>query len=116
MQYTFEILGVSPVLYLFNQQQEVALKKPRPQVEYLGTHKCTLDAFIESIETVPLNQGWDLERMVNTVVDFWMNNADSIKYWQSRLEDAGNASILISRVADIKSLQAEFEFLLGKNR
>lgn len=114
MPYTFEILGVSPIVYLFNQQQEIAQKKPRPRVEYLGTHKCTLDAVIQSVETVPLNRGWDLERVVDTVVDFWMSNADSIKYWQARLQDAGSESILMARVADLKSLRAEFESLLGK--
>lgn len=116
MDYTFEILGISPVLYFFNQQQEIVTKTPPLGVEYLGTHKCTLDELLKSIETVPPKRGWDLEQLVDTVVDFWMNNADSIRYWKTRLNDAGSENLLVSRVADLKSLRAEFESLLGKNR
>lgn len=115
MKYTFEIIGISPVLYFFNQQQEIEQKIPRPRVEYLGTHKCTLDALIASMDAIPLNWGWDLERVVDTVVDFWMNNSDSIRYWKARLNDAGSNNLLVARVADIKSLRTEFESLLGRN-
>lgn len=115
MKYTFEILGISPVLYFFNQQQEIIQKTPRPDVEYLGTHKCTLDALLKSVETVVPKRGWDLERAVDTVVDFWVNNSDSIRYWKARLNDAGSENLLVARLADIKSLRAEFESLLGKN-
>lgn len=114
MKYTFEILGISPVLYFFNQQQKIIQKTPQLSVEYLGTHKCTLDALIESVEILP-NRGWDLERVVDTVIDFWVNNSDSIRYWKARLNDAGSENLLVARVADINSLRAEFELLLGKN-
>jgi hypothetical protein len=114
MKYTFEILGISPVLYFFNQQQEIIQKTPQLNVEYLGTNKCTLDALIKCVEILP-NRGWDLERVVDTVIDFWVNNSDSICYWKARLKDAGNENLLVARVADIKSLQAEFELLLGKD-
>ncbi len=116
MEYTFEILGISPVLYFFNQQQEIITKTPRLGMEYLGTHQCTLDALLKSIETVPPKRGWDLEQLVDTVIDFWMNNADSIRYWKARLNDAGSENLLVSRVADLNSLRAEFESLFGKNR
>jgi plasmid maintenance system antidote protein VapI len=114
MKYTFEILGISPVLYFFNQQQKFIEKTPQLSIEYLGTHKCTLDALIESVEILP-NRGWDLERVVDTVIDFWVNNSDSILYWKARLKDAGSENLLVARVADIKALQAEFEALFGKN-
>lgn len=102
MKYTFEILGISPVLYFFNQQQEIIQKSPQSGVEYLGTHKCTLDALLESVETVPPNRGWDLERVVDTVIDFWVNNSESIRYWKARLKDAGSENLLVARLADIK--------------
>lgn len=114
MEYTFEILGISPVLYFFNQQHEFIQKTPQLSVKYLGTHKCTLDALIESVEILP-DRSWDLERVVDTVIDFWMNNSDSIRYWKAHLNDAGSENLLVARVADIKSLRAEFESLLGKS-
>lgn len=114
MKYTFEILGISPVLYFFNQQQEIIQKTPQLNVEYLGTNKCTLDALIECVEILP-NQDWDLERVADTVIEFWVNNSDSICYWKARLKDAGSENLLVARVADIKSLRAEFELLLGKH-
>lgn len=115
MKYTFEILGISSVLYFFYQQQEIVRKAPRLGVEYLGTHKCTLDVLIESVQTVPPSRGWDLDQVVDTVIDFWVNNSDRIRYWKARLNDAGSENLLVTRVADIKSLRAEFELLLGKN-
>jgi len=107
MKYSFDLVGVSPVWQFFNHQQQHG-------VEYLGTQICTLDAFLESIEPVPVKWGWDLDQVVNTVVGFWMNNADSIYYWKSRLEDAGNESLLVARLAERHSLQAELESLLQK--
>lgn len=39
MNYTFDIVGVSPILYFFNHQQQ-SLEKPLHQkVEYLGTDR-----------------------------------------------------------------------------
>ena len=115
MKYTFELLGISPVLDFFNHQQKFLQKTPSARIEYLGTYQCTLDAFIESVETVPPKQGWELDRVVDTVIQFWMNHSDHIRYWKARLQDAGKENLLVARVADINSLQAEFESLLGKN-
>jgi hypothetical protein len=112
MQYTFDLLGVSPVLYFFNQQQEIIHQHPDAGVEYLGAYKCTLDAFLESVETVPPKRGWDLDQVVETMIDFWMHNSDRIQYWKKRLADAGNENLLIGRVADIKGLRAKFDSLL----
>lgn len=114
MTYTFEILGVSPVLYFFNHQQEVTQKEPQVGVEYLGTPKCTLDALIESVETLPPHRGWDYNQLVKTVVDFWINHPDSISLWKDRLQDAGKENLLVSRVGSMKSFRQEFESLLRK--
>lgn len=114
MPYTFEILGVSPILYFFNQQQELIHKTPDAGVEYLGAYKCTLDSFLTSAETVSPKRGWQAEKVVETMIDFWVNNSDSIGYWKKRLTDAGKDNLLIARIADFNSLKTEFESLLGK--
>ncbi|MEA5578939.1 hypothetical protein [Anabaena sp. UHCC 0451] len=115
MKYTFDIVGVSPVLYFFNHQQHSLEQSQPQQIEYLGTDTCTLDAFLESVEAFPANGGWNLDQVIETVVEFWLNNAEGIQYWKTRLKDAGRDNLLVARVADIKALQAEFESLLGKN-
>ncbi len=115
MKYAFEILGISPVIDFFNHQQTFIHKKTSSGIEYLGTYRCTLDAFLESLEDVLPNQGWELDEVVETVIQFWMSHSEPIRYWKARLDDAGHENLLVSRVADIKSLQAEFESLLGKN-
>ncbi|OUL36695.1 hypothetical protein BV372_06245 [Nostoc sp. T09] len=115
MKYTFDLVGVSPVLQFFNHQQQNLTKPQHEGVEYLGTHICTLDAFLESIETVPAKWDWNLDQVVDTVIQFWLNNSESINYWKRRLTDAGRDNLLVARVADFTALQAEFESLLGEN-
>jgi len=115
MKYTFDIVGVSPVLHFFSHQQQ-SLGNPKHQgVEYFGTHVCTLDAFLASVEPVPVKWGWDLDNVVQTVIEFWVNNSESIQYWKSRLKDAGQGNLIVARVADLTCLQAELESLLDKN-
>ena len=115
MKYTFEILGISPALDFFNHQQTFIQRNVSTGIEYLGTYQCTLDAFLESIETVPPKGGWEMDRVVDTVIQFWMNHSEGIRYWKTRLNDAGKENLLVARVADIQSLRAEFESLLGNN-
>ena len=112
MEYAFEIVGVSPVLSFFNHQQETR-QKSRIGPEYLGAYHCTLDAFIESIEDVSPRRGWNLDGVVDSVISFWLNNAEPIYHWKKRLEDAGAENLLVARVGDLDSLRAEFESLLG---
>ena len=114
MEYTFEIVGVSPILYFFQHQQQIVQTPQRQRVEYLGAYNCTLDAFLKSVETIPLEQTWNLERVIDTVVNFWMCNSETIQYWKSRFNDADTGdNLLVARVADVNGLKAEFEALLG---
>ena len=115
MEYTFDLVGVSPVVYFFNHQQQNGQNAQRKGVEYLGSYNCTLDAFLKSVETIGYKYEWDLDQVVNTVIKYWMDNAESIQYWKYRLSDAGKDNLLVARVADIKGLKAELESLLGNN-
>lgn len=115
VSYTFDILGVSPPLDFFNQQQQLADRDRSLDVEYLGSHQCTLDGFIQSVETVSYSREWNLDEAVDSVVNFWINNPDSIWYWKERLEDAGRENLLIARVADVKSLRETFESIFRQN-
>lgn len=108
MDYSFEILGVSPLLSFFTHQQE-RQQQPSAGAAYVGAHRCTLDAFIDSLNTIPQPYAWNLDRVVDSVIQFWMNNADAVHHWRSRLEDAGNQTVLVARVADVDALRSEFE-------
>jgi hypothetical protein len=111
MSYTFEILGVTPVIHFFNHQQSVSQKSTTPGVEYLGSFTCTLDAVLDVMEPVTLKNGWERDQAVNTVIQFWVNNADRIHYWKLRLRDAGTQSLMVSRLGTARSLRNEFERL-----
>lgn len=112
MAFTFELLGVSPVIEFFNYQQKTSQHQRKTGVEYLASHKCTLDAFIESVETVSPKRGWELDQTVDTVVNFWLNNVEAVQHWKQRLNDAGKENLLIARLADFRALQMEFERLM----
>ncbi len=111
MAYTFELLGVSPVLDFFSHQQQHSAQEESSGVEYLGSYKCTLDSVIESIHQVPPERGWNLDQAVDTVVDFWLNNVEAVRLWKQRLEDAGDRTIIVARLADLTALRNEFERL-----
>ncbi|MBD1849061.1 hypothetical protein [Leptolyngbya sp. FACHB-711] len=114
MEYTFEIIGVSPVLYFFNHQlqsQENRIDLTE-RAAYFGSYHCTLDAFLESVESLPMRQNWNLDRVVDTVVQFWLNNAEQVNRWKKRLAEAGSENLLVGRLADLEALRSEFESLL----
>jgi len=114
MKYTFDIVGVSPIWQFFNHQLISEENLESQGVEYLGTHKCTLDAFLETVEPVPSKWGWNMDEVVDTVIKFWMNNSESVNYWKSRLTDAGKDNVIVARIADIQALKSEFNSLLGE--
>jgi hypothetical protein len=114
MNYTFNMVGVSPVLSFFSYQQEIqASDRCKLGAQYLGSYQCTLDAFIKAVETASVKRlEWNLDQVVDTVINFWLNNADQVNHWKRRLEDAGSENLLVARVADWNSLKQEFESLL----
>lgn len=115
MNYTFEILGVVPILqlFMFDHQHPLRLRDSFQGVEYIGTRRCTLDAFLDPIETMTRQQGWDLDRLIQTVVEFWVNHPDSIQLWKERLDRASDDTVLVARVGNLKALKQEFEWMLA---
>lgn len=111
MAFTFELLGVSPILEFFSHQQAQSNRQPPSGVEYLGSYKCTLDAFIKSVEEISPRRGWEPDQAVDTVVNFWLTHVETVQHWKHRLEDAGQENLIVARFADLRSLKAEFEQL-----
>lgn len=110
MDYTFELLGVSPVLEFFSHQYDLQSQQPRGAA-YMASYRCTLDAFIDSVKTATPDRGWNLDRAVDAVVSFWLKNGEQIHYWKQRLDDAGRENLLVARLADVETLRLEFESL-----
>lgn len=115
MNYSFNIIGVSPLLSFFSHQFDTQQHHEYSGAEYIGAHRCTLDAFLESIDTLPQKRGWDLDKAVDTVVNFWLNHGSQVKRWQKRLDDAGAESVVVGRLATTQSLRAELELLMDKD-
>lgn len=96
MRYTFEFIGVTPPLFFFNHQyNERYHKASGGGAAYLASDRCTLDAFLASVETVPLKRSWNLDRVVDSVITFWLNNAEPVRHWKTRLDDAGRENLLV---------------------
>jgi hypothetical protein len=114
--YTFDIVGVSPILYFFNHQQEQAQKTEKTGVAYISSYNCSLDALIKSVESTQFEQDWQMDDLVQSVLDFWLDNLDSVKHWQRRLQDAGSDTILVSRIANDRALRNELEMMFRMKR
>lgn len=112
MNYSFNIIGVSPVLAFFNHQLE-SQNQTYNGAEYLGAYRCTLDAFLETLSHLPHRRGWDLDQAVDTVVRFWLQHGSQVQHWQQRLQDAGDKSVVVGRLATLNSLRSEFESMLS---
>lgn len=111
MTYSFQILGISPVIQLFQSQQHVI--QSRPDLEYVGVHQCRLDAFVNSVERVALDKGWEKMPVVNTVIEFWVQNPQKIQYWGQRLQVAGQENLLLARVGKLEALKSRFDHLFN---
>ena len=111
MSYSFDIIGVTPVLKFFYYQQDVE-QNPKRSKAYVGSYECTLDAFIKSTEMIPQKPNWNWDKVVDSIVEFWLNHADGIEKWKHELETVGNDNLIVARVANVNWLRHEFEELI----
>jgi hypothetical protein len=113
MSYSFDIIGVSPILQFFDYQQRVE-QHPKRSKAYLGSYCCTLDAFIQATEAIHQRPDWDWDAIVNTIVKFWLSQEDDVRHWKQELEVAeGNSNLIVGRVINYNSLRSEFENLFS---
>jgi hypothetical protein len=114
MKYAFDLVGVSPMVEFFHQEQSLAADKDILRPAYFGVTGCSLDLFLASMEEAIQERNWDLDEAVDSVVQYWVKNKETVEHWRDRLQVAGNYNLLVGRVADSATLQAEFEVMLGK--
>lgn len=114
MNYVFDLVGVAPMVEFFHQEQALAQGDGWRRPAYLGVAGCKLDLFLISLEDAIQERAWDLDQAVDSVVQYWMKNQEAVRHWRDRFEDAGQHNVLVGRVADCATLQAEFEVMLGK--
>jgi hypothetical protein len=111
MSYSFDIIGVTPVLHFFNHQQRVEVDPCRSQA-YLGSPVCTLDAFINATEVIYRRPDWDWDAIVNKMVEFWLNQEEDVRHWKQQFESAnGHDNLIVARVVNYDCLRHEFEGL-----
>lgn len=112
MRYTFELIGISPLLDFFQHQQTLASRSVPRGPAYLGSQDCKLDYFLESAESVTPVRGWNLDEVVDAVIGYWINHEVSIRHWHDRLINAGQSNLLVARLTDYKAMQQELESLV----
>ena len=112
MSYSFEIIGVTPVLTFFNYQQQVE-NDPQRSKAYIGSYFCTLDAFIESTEMIPQKPKWNWDEVIETMINFWVSHEDVVRLWKQELDKSQDDNLIIARVANVEALRQEFEHLFN---
>jgi hypothetical protein len=113
MSYSFDIIGVTPVLDFFYYQQQVE-QNPKRSKAYLGSYECTLDGFIQSTEMIPKKPDWNWDEVLDSIVKFWLHHSDGIQKWKNELETIGNDNLIIARIANVSLLRNELENLLSE--
>lgn len=108
MSYSFDIIGVSPIFTFFNYQQQYE-QDPKRGKTYLGSHKCTLDGFIESTKMIPKKPHWNWDEVFNAIVDFWLKNEDTVRFWNHELKTVGGENIIVARVVNYDTIRSELE-------
>ncbi|MGK7940299.1 MAG: hypothetical protein AB4062_09160 [Crocosphaera sp.] len=108
MNYCFDIIGTTSVLTFFNYQQKLEQNKNRGKA-YLGSYECSLDGFIESLNTIPKKPDWDWDDVVGSMVNFWLKNEDKVRYWQGNVNSEDPETVIVARVGKIEALRSEFE-------
>lgn len=110
MSYSFEIIGVAPILTFFNYQQR--MEEPTRQSQtHLGSYHCTLDGFIESTKLIPQKPDWNWDDVINTMVNFWLSHEEKVRYWQNEFKEAEKDTIIVAKVVNFDCLRHEFEAL-----
>jgi hypothetical protein len=110
MSYNFDIVGVTPILSFFNYQQRHE-QNPKRGKTYIGSYKCTLDAFIESTKIIHRQPNWNWDEVINTIINFWLKHEDKIQYWKQELTALGGDNIIVARVVNFDILRTELESL-----
>jgi len=114
MSYSFDIIGIAPILQFFNQQQQLATQAQLSQT-YLGSYWCTLDGFIKASEQVHPRPDWDWDAIVAKMVEFWLSREADVRHWRAQfsLTEAGG-HLIVARVVNYASLRREFEQLFDR--
>ncbi|WP_013323174.1 hypothetical protein [Gloeothece verrucosa] len=111
MSYSFDIIGITPVLTFFNYQQQHE-HNPHRGKTHLGSYECSLDSFIKSTKMVPSRPNWDWDEVTNIMIKFWLKNEDKIRYWKNELtRGKQEENIIVARVVNFEALRNELESL-----
>ncbi|ANV83010.1 hypothetical protein AWQ21_00540 [Picosynechococcus sp. PCC 7003] len=111
MTYSFDLLGVTPLLTFFNYQQQYELDPQRPKA-YLAAYRCTLDSFIHALDTIPKKPHWNWDEVVETMVHFWLKQEAVVRRCEQEFpDDPQEPYLVVARIANLQALRHEFESL-----
>lgn len=106
--YTFDIIGIAPLLTFFEHQQKVE-QTPYRSRAYLGSFQCTLDGFVLAVDRIWQKPAWDWDGVLETMVAFWLSQGEAIAQWQAHLAQAEDQSLIVARVANVELMRRELE-------
>jgi hypothetical protein len=112
MSYSFDLMGVAPILTFFEYQQQ-AEQSPQRGKAYLGSYACTLDSFIQSTQMVPHQPNWDWEAVVKEIVNFWLQHEDKVQACKQELVSSPEETIVVAKVVNFEAMRHEFESLFA---
>ncbi|OKH11316.1 hypothetical protein [[Limnothrix rosea] IAM M-220] len=111
MSYSFDLLGVTPLINFFEYQQKNEQDPYRPKT-YIGSYNCTLDSFIDAMDMIPKKPEWDWDQVVEKMVQFWVRHEDRVRACEDDLNvDSDEPQLVIARVVNIEALRDNFELL-----
>jgi len=112
MNFTFEILCITPVIVFWNYLDK--LQQQHEASDYLATQECSLDAFLHSLPALSKQRGWDDAQVCQSVIQFWLHNPETVSLWKHRLQDAGKDNLLVSRLSNWQYFRRELQMLWGQ--
>ena len=120
MTYLLQFCGVIEPLQLFYLEQRnldarfspVGAVDPAVGPAFGGFRPFQLDDVMTWAQDIALGRKWDLEAIQRTVLDVWMERAEVIRQWQSRLRDEPADRLLVAAIGTPLDWSARCERLM----
>ncbi|MGB7565392.1 MAG: hypothetical protein WBM08_11655 [Prochlorococcaceae cyanobacterium] len=108
MVYFLQFCGFSNPLQVFHLEQSGADSGPA----YAGFRPFQLDDLLDWALTAAQMRNWDAEGIQRTVLAEWMERAEAIRQWQSRLRQEPSDRLLVAALGTEADWRTRCEQLL----
>lgn len=120
MTYLLQFCGVIEPLQLFYLEQRnldaqaapLGAADPAAGLAFGGFRPFQLDDVMAWAQDIARGRKWDLEAIQRTVLDVWMERAEVIRQWQSRLREEPADRLLVAAIGTPLDWSARCERLM----